>query len=39
MLRLGTCFDGGIDSVRLSIGLDDLDGLLQHKRFYDCMIL
>jgi len=29
MLSLGTRFSGGIDSVRLMVGLDDLEGLLQ----------
>ena len=37
MQSLGTWFSGGIDSVRLMVGLDDLDGLLQPKQFYDSM--
>jgi len=35
MRSLGTWFSGGIDSVRLMVGLDDLEGLLQPKQFYD----
>ena len=39
MRSLGICFSGGMDSVRLTVGLDDLDGLLQPKQFYGSMIL
>jgi len=39
MQSLGTWFSGGIESVRLMVGLDDLDSLLQPKEFYDSMIL
>jgi len=28
-------FSGGLGSVRLTVGLDDVKGLFQHKRFYD----
>jgi len=35
MGSLGTWFTGTIDSGRLVVGLDDLEGLLQPKRFYD----
>jgi len=38
MRILGTWFSGGIDNVRLMVGLDDLDGL-QPKQFYISMIL
>ena len=38
MWCLGTWFSGGIDSVRLMLGLNDLDGVLQPKQFYDCVI-
>jgi len=31
MRSLGTWFSGGIDSVRLMVGLHDLEGLLQPK--------
>jgi len=31
MQSSGTWFSGGIDSVRLMFGLDDLEGLLQPK--------
>jgi len=37
--ELGTWFSGGIDSVRLIVGLNDFEGLLQSKQFYDSMIL
>jgi len=30
-------FNGGIDCVRLIVLLDDLEGLLQPKQFYDSM--
>jgi len=39
MQSLGTRFSGGIDSVRLMAGLDDLDSLLQPKQFYGSMNL
>jgi len=39
MWSLGTWFSGGIDSIRLMVGLDDLEGLLQPKRLYDSMLL
>ena len=32
---LGTWFSGGLGSVRLTVGRDDLKGLFQPKRFYD----
>ena len=35
---LGTWFSGGLCSIRLTVGLDDLKGLLQSKRFYDSRI-
>ena len=35
MWCLGTRFSGGLGSVRLTVGLDDLKGLLQPKWFYD----
>jgi len=35
MQSLGMWFSGGIDSIRLMVGLYDLEGLLQPKRFYD----
>ena len=38
MWRLGTWFRGGLGSVRLMVGLDDLKGLFQPKRFYESMI-
>ena len=34
MQSLGTRFSGGIVSVRLMVGLDDLEGLLQPEQFY-----
>jgi len=37
MRSLGTWLSDGIDSVRLTVGLDDLEGLLQPKWFYDSM--
>jgi len=37
MRSLGSWFSGVIDSVRLMVGLYDLEGLLQHKQFYDSM--
>jgi len=39
MQSLGTWFGGEIYSVRLMIGLHDLEDILQPKRFYDFMIL
>ncbi|KAK4830495.1 hypothetical protein QYF61_011408 [Mycteria americana] len=35
MWCLGTWCSGGLGSVRLMVGLDDLKGLFQPKRFYD----
>ena len=35
MRSLGTWFNGGIDSVRLMVGLNHLEGLLQPEQFYD----
>jgi len=35
MWQLGTWFSGGLGSVRLMIGPDDLKGLFQPKLFYD----
>ena len=35
LFRSGTWFSGGLGSVRLTVGLDDLKGLFQPKRFYD----
>ena len=35
MWHLGTWFSGGLGNVRLTVGLDDLKGLFQSKRFYD----
>ena len=35
MWCLGTWFSGGLGSVTLMVGLDDLKGLFQPKRFYD----
>ena len=37
MWHLGTWFSGGLGSVRFMVGLDDLKGLFQPKRFYDSM--
>ena len=37
--RFGTWFSGGLGSVRLAVGLNDLKGLLQPKRFCDSLIL
>ena len=39
MQSLGTQFSGGIDSVRLIVGIDVLDSLLQPKWFYDSVFL
>ncbi|KAK4811143.1 hypothetical protein QYF61_019774 [Mycteria americana] len=39
MKCLGTWYSGGLGSARLTVGLDDLKGLFQPKRFYDSMIL
>ena len=36
--HLGTWFSGGLGSLRLTVGLDDLKALFQPKRFYDPMI-
>jgi len=38
MWCLGTWFSDGLGSARFVIGLDDLKGLFQHKRFYDSVI-
>ena len=38
MWCLGTWFSGGLDSVRLMVGLDDLRGLFQPKQFSDSVI-
>ena len=35
MWHLGTWFSGGLGSARVMVGLDDLKGLFQPKRFYD----
>lgn len=37
MWHLGTWSSGGLVSVGFTIGLEDLEGLLQPKRFYDSM--
>ena len=37
--RLGAWFSGGLGSVRLMVGLDDLTSLFQPKGFYDSMTL
>ena len=39
MWCLGTWFSGGLGSIRLTLGLDDLKGPFQPKWFYDSMIL
>jgi len=39
MQSLRTWFSGGTDSIRLMVGLDDLEGLLQPKQFYDSTLL
>jgi len=39
MWRLGTRFSGGLGSVSLTVGLDDLKSLFQPKIFYDSMTL
>ena len=36
--HLGTWFSGGLGSVRLMVGLDDLKGPFQPKRFSESMI-
>lgn len=33
MWHLGTCFNGGLGSAGLVVGLSDLTGLFQPKRF------
>ena len=38
MQSLGTWFSGGIDSVSLVDGLDDLEALLQPQKICDSMI-
>jgi len=37
MWYLGTWFSGGLGSVSLMLGLDDLKGFFQPKLFYDSM--
>jgi len=37
MRSLGTWFNGGLGSVRLMVGLSDLNSLFQPKQFYDSM--
>ena len=37
MWCLGTWFSGGLGSVRFTVGLDDLKGLFQPKRFCDSL--
>jgi len=39
MGSLGIWYSGGIDSIRLMVGLNDLDGLFQSKQFYDSVFL
>jgi len=39
MQTLGTKFSVGIDSVRLMLGLDDFEGLLQPNQIFDSLIL
>ena len=39
MWCLGTWFSGGCGSFRLRVGLDDLKGLFQPKRFCDSVTL
>jgi len=39
MQSLGIWFSGGINTIRLMVGLDDLDSLLPPKQFYGSMIL
>jgi len=39
MRSLGTWFSGGFGSVRLTVGFDDREGLLQRKYFYDSRFL
>jgi len=39
MQSLGTWFSGGTDNVRLVVALNDLEGLLQSKQFYNSIIL
>jgi len=39
MWCLGSWFSGGLGSVRLALGLNDLEGLFQRKQYYDSMIL
>jgi len=34
MWHLGTWFSGGLGSVRFMVGLNDLKGFFQPKRFY-----
>jgi len=38
MWCLGTWSSGGLHSVRLTFGIDDLEGLFQPEQFYDSMI-
>lgn len=39
MSRCGTWFSGGLGSAVLIVELDDLGGLLQTKKCYDCVIV
>ena len=39
MWCLGTWFSGGLGSVRFTVGLDDLKGIFEPKRFYDSLRL
>jgi len=38
MWHLGTQFSGGLCSVRLMVGLDDVRGPFQPKQFYDSVM-
>jgi len=38
MWHLGTWFSGGLDSVKLMVGLRDLTGLFQPKLFFDSIL-
>lgn len=38
MLCFRTWFSGGLGSIRLTFGLDDIQGLFQPKQLYDSMI-
>ena len=39
MWHLGMWFSGGLGSVRVMVGLNDIKGLFQPKLFYDSIIL